>query len=78
MPSRGPQDHNRERRCLVIGLRPMGGHGSLPYGGAVAIPIAFAVTDSVETVALDAVLLTKLRRPDTGLVPPEPTFVPAS
>ena len=51
------------RRALVIALL-LDGHG--------------AVTSKVETVALDAVLLTKLRRPDTGLVPSEPTFVPAS
>ena len=41
--------------------------------GAVAIPIAFAVTASVETVALGAVLLTKLRRREQGLVLPAPT-----
>jgi hypothetical protein len=36
VPSHGPKGHSRGRRCLVIGLRPMGGPGalwaSLPYG----------------------------------------------
>lgn len=36
--------------------------------GAVAIPIAFAVTASVEAVVLGAVLWTKVRKRDSDLM----------
>src|SRR5262249_50791810 len=38
VPSRGPKDHNRGRPHPVIGLRPMGGHGSLPSTNRRAAP----------------------------------------
>jgi putative peptidoglycan lipid II flippase len=46
-------------RAVVIALL-------LDRHGAVAIPIASAVTAAVEAVALGVVLLTKLRRRDSG------------